>query len=194
MIGVLEEEAGDEFVDGVGGVVEELLWLRHGSVVCAELTLKMEDLLPLRFNNKDTIPLNCPHTLSLHFPSLDIFVKRLDQCCILLGVGKHKQVEAASTRIDHVHPTSFVCQLKLAQHFLLSQLLTLIQLPPFVCEQRSVIYKYQVVYSTIKSINANSYTSTCPDSLTDMRLFVCKKTSFSQTDRCSRCASRHPEK
>jgi hypothetical protein len=34
VIGVLEEEAGDEFVDGVGGVVEELLWLRHGSVVC----------------------------------------------------------------------------------------------------------------------------------------------------------------
>jgi hypothetical protein len=33
VVGVLEEEAGDEFVDGVGGVVEELLRLgRHGSV------------------------------------------------------------------------------------------------------------------------------------------------------------------
>ena len=32
MVGVLEEEAGDEFIDGVGGVVEELFRLHHGGV------------------------------------------------------------------------------------------------------------------------------------------------------------------
>ena len=41
MVGILEEEARDEFGDGLGGVIEELLWLCHGdsgvysSIVCA---------------------------------------------------------------------------------------------------------------------------------------------------------------
>ena len=34
VVGVLEEKARDELVDGFGGVVDELFWFCHGLVRC----------------------------------------------------------------------------------------------------------------------------------------------------------------